>query len=84
MSKHTIAQNIQFAACAANCFSNQVAETGSQRNRSCLLTLTAVLCSLAVPALAQNPAVSRIAPEQGFTITPNAITPMVFKTEPGA
>jgi len=84
MSKHTIAKNIQFAACAASYSSNQVAVTGSQRNRSCLLTLTAVLCSLAVPALAQNPAVSRIAPEQGFTITPNAITPMVFKTEPGA
>jgi hypothetical protein len=41
-----------------------------------------LLGSLAVPAEAQKLMPRRIAPERGFTVTANAQTPMVLKTEP--
>jgi hypothetical protein len=92
MSKHQATLNVQFAACAASCInqseanfrvlSNHVSLTGSRKNQSGLLTVTAIfLCGLAVPASAQN---AVIAPEQGFTIAPNAQTPVVLQTQPDA
>jgi Peptidase A4 family len=49
------------------------------------LTLTAtLLCGLAVSTSAQNSDEVRIARERGFTIAPNAQTPIVLKTKPDA
>ena len=48
-------------------------------------TLTALLlCSLALPASAQNRPVARVAPEKQFTIPPDVRTPVVLQTEPDA
>jgi len=43
-----------------------------------------LLGSLALPTLAQQPAIARIAPEKGFTIAPSASTAIVLKTRPDA
>ena len=54
--------------------------TASQKNSSGLITLAAVLlCGLT--ASASNP---KVVAEQGFTITPNAETAIVLKTQPDA
>ncbi len=49
------------------------------------LTIAAtVLSGLGSSTLAQNPALARIAAEQGFTILPGVHTPVVLKTQPDA
>jgi hypothetical protein len=72
MLKHPMVANIHFAA-------------SSRTNRGGLLSLAAVLLGgLAIPALAQNQPLARVAPEKHFTIPPDVRTPMVFMTEPDA
>jgi hypothetical protein len=54
-------------------------------NQSGLLTLAAfLLTGLTVPALAQNPATPRIAPERHFTVPPDVPTALVLQTAPDA
>ena len=96
MSKHQATQNVQFAACAASLInqsevtnfrvlSNHGSLTGSRKNPSGLLTVTAIfLCGLAVPASAQNPIPPRIGPEKHFTVPPHAVNRVVLQTEPEA
>jgi hypothetical protein len=67
----------------ANQLSHRTLTTASQKNRSGLLSLAAVLLrGLGVPTLAQN--VTEIVPENGFTIMPDVETPIVLKTQPDA
>jgi hypothetical protein len=65
-------------------FHQQLSTALSTKNTSGLLALAALLLSgLAVPTAA-SAAITRIAPEQGFTIAAGVSTPIVLKTSPDA
>jgi hypothetical protein len=60
--------------------SNSTLTTASRKNTSGMLSLAAVLfCGITASASNQ-----KVVAEQGFTITPNAETAIVLKTQPGA
>src|SRR5271156_1879417 len=66
---------------ASSLFHQQSSDAVSTKYTSGLLALAALLLSgLAVPTAAQSAAITRIAPEQGFTIAPGVSTPIVLKT----